>query len=99
MRCGCQLDLCSLEVPQNFQPRSIGPFKVLFKVGEIAYRLSLPPPMQPHPGFYVSLLQAHKPRPAELMQPQSWKPVNKAEFDEDPIYEVEHILDYQDSGK
>ena len=82
----------------KFQPRFIGPFKLVSKVGKVAHRLNLPPSMQQHPVFHVSLLQAHKPRTAEMMQPQGWKPVQEAEYDEEPICEVERILNSRGHG-
>ena len=38
-------------------PRFIGPFEVLQRVGEVAYRLALPPPLEHvHDVFHVILL-------------------------------------------
>ena len=77
----------------KFQPRFIGPFPVVARIGDVAYRLQLPDSMQQHPVFHVSLLQRDKPRPAEMLQPEGWQPVQVAEPGEDDSYEVEHILD------
>ena len=76
----------------KFQPRFIGAFKILSEVGQVAYRLGLPFAMQQHPVFHVSLLQGHKPGPAEMLQPQGWEPVQEAESDEEPSFEVDRIL-------
>ena len=77
----------------KFQPRFIGPFPVVARIGDVAYRLQLPDSMQQHPVFHVSLLQRDKPRPAEMLHPEGWQPVEVAEPGEDDSYEVEHILD------
>ena len=55
--------------------------------------------MQQHPVFHVSILQGHKPRPEEMLQPQGWEPVKLAESDADPVFEGEHILDSRGASK
>lgn len=77
----------------KFQPRFIGPFPIVARIGEVAYRLELPASMQQHPVFHVSLLQRDKPRPPDMLQAEGWEPVQSAEVGEDAVYEVEHILD------
>ena len=65
----------------KFQPRFIGPFTVLSKVTKAVYRANSPPSVQGHPVFHMPLLQAHKPRPAEMMQQHGWKPISQADSD------------------
>ena len=40
-------------------PRFIGPFTVVEEVGDLNYRLTLPPYMKTHPVFYVSRLKRY----------------------------------------
>lgn len=82
----------------KFQQRFIGPFKVLARVGKVAYRLALPPSMLQHPVFHVSLLQQHIARPSHMRQVEGWDPVVAAAEGEDATYEVEHILDVRGEG-
>ena len=70
-------------------PRFVGPFKVLERIGEVAYKLELPPTMQIHNVFHVSLLKQYHsdgrtppPPPAEVI-------------DDEPEWEVKRILDHR----
>ena len=82
----------------KFQPRFIGPFPVIARIGKAAYRLRLPPSMTQHPVFHVSLLQKDKPRPQDMGEAEGWDPLVEQGNGEDPVYEVEHILDSRGKG-
>ncbi|KAL8443892.1 hypothetical protein Emag_005758 [Eimeria magna] len=83
---------------RKVQPQVVGPFEVLKRVGKVAYLLDLPPSMQVHSVFHVSLLRRNKPRPPYALQPPGWRPVAPAAEDADPVFEVEHLLDSRGSG-
>ena len=74
-------------------PRFIGPFEILQRVGEVAYRLALPPPLERvHDVFHVSILRRYKPDPGHIMR---WQEVDIQEvgaYEEWPI----RILDARD---
>ena len=67
-------------------PRFIGPFEVLERVGEVAYRLALPPSLSVvHEVFHVSMLRKYTPDPAHVVD---WgELVNDADrtFEEGPV--------------
>ena len=48
--------------------RFISPFKILERVGTVAYRLALPPSMSGvHEVFHVSMLRRYTPDPAHVV--------------------------------
>jgi len=52
------------EGTDKLYPRFIGPFKVVQRIGAVAYKVSLPPSMSRlHPVFHVHLLRKYKPPP------------------------------------
>ena len=63
-------------------PRCIGPFEIRSRVGEVAYRLVLPPELSRiHPVFHVSMLRKYIRDPSHILQPQI------VELSEDLTYE------------
>nr|GEW70689.1 putative nucleotidyltransferase, ribonuclease H [Tanacetum cinerariifolium] len=49
-------------------PRFIGPFEILDRVGEVSYRLALPPQLKHvHDVFHVSLLRGYKYHPLHVI--------------------------------
>ena len=62
--------------------RYIGPFEIRSRVGEVAYRLVLPPELSRiHPVFHVSMLRKYVADPSHVLQPQA------VELSEDLTYE------------
>ncbi|XP_059650102.1 uncharacterized protein LOC132295845 [Cornus florida] len=76
----------------KLSPRFIGPFEILDRVGEVAYRLALPPQLdRVHNVFHVSMLRKYEPDPSHIL---SWVDID---IDEDVSYEEGpyQILDTQ----
>jgi hypothetical protein len=81
------------ERSRKLMPRWVGPFKVLQKVGNLAYRLEMNPGWRIHPVFHVSLLEPY--RSDGRVQP----PPIPIKLEGHLEYEVECILDHRFSDK
>ena len=40
-------------------PRYCGPFEILYRIGQVAYQLALPPNLKFHNVFHISMLQKY----------------------------------------
>ena len=55
----------------KLSPRFIGPYKVIERIGLVAYRLALPPELsQVHDVFHISILRRYRSDPSHILKPQ-----------------------------
>nr|GEW53702.1 DNA/RNA polymerases superfamily protein [Tanacetum cinerariifolium] len=74
----------------KLSPRFIGPFEILDRVGEVSYRLALPPQLSHvHNVFHVSLLRGYKYHPLHVIS----YPLDQIHADLSYVEEPEAILD------
>ncbi|KAM6553985.1 hypothetical protein CsatB_014747 [Cannabis sativa] len=53
----------------KLSPRFIGPLEILDKVGQVAYRLALPPTLaETHNFFHISILSKYVPDPTHVLK-------------------------------
>jgi hypothetical protein len=67
-----------------------GPFHIVKEVGKYAYQLELPPTMDTHPMFHVSLLEPVRNDPLPGQGMPAPEPII---VEGEPEYEVEEVLD------
>ncbi|XP_070020248.1 uncharacterized protein [Nicotiana sylvestris] len=76
----------------KLSPRFIGPFEILDRVGEVAYRLALPPSLSAvHQVFHVSMLRKYYGDPYHVLDFSTVQLDKDLSSEEEPIF----ILDWQ----
>ena len=76
----------------KLQPRYIGPFEILARVGKVAYRLALPPSLQSvHNVFHISMLRKYHPSPEHMLDYSGIELNDDVTYEERPM----RILDWQ----
>ncbi|CAN6712778.1 unnamed protein product [Malus baccata var. baccata] len=77
----------------KLSPRYIGPYVITEKIGEVAYRLELPPELSKvHNVFHVSMLRHYISDPSHVIPPQPLEINPDLTYDEEPVT----ILDWKD---
>ncbi|GJT67556.1 putative reverse transcriptase domain-containing protein, partial [Tanacetum coccineum] len=88
----CRVVRC-FGIKGKLNPRFIGPFEILDKVGKVSYRLALPPQLSHvHNVFHVSLLRGYNYHPLHVVS----YPLDQIREDLSFVEEPEDILDRQE---
>jgi len=75
----------------KLSPRYIGSFDILERIGEVAYRLALPPQLSGiHDVFHVSMLRKYEPDPSHVLEWSSLELDADVTFEERPIQILDH---------
>nr|XP_027071915.1 uncharacterized protein LOC113696733 [Coffea arabica] len=71
---------------KKLQPRFVGPYTILQRVGKVAYRLELPLSLSRiHDVFHVSMLKKYYPNPTHIVQPEEIEIDEAHTYDERPV--------------
>ena len=74
-------------------PRYIGPFEILDRVGNVSYRLSLPPNFgHVHPVFHISMLRKYVPHSSHILQTQEIEVDKDLSYEEVPVAIVDRQI-------
>ncbi|GAV90796.1 Chromo domain-containing protein [Cephalotus follicularis] len=77
----------------KLSPRYIGPYEIFERVGEVAYRLALPPSLSHvHNVFHVSLLRKYMAKPSQVLRVEPIQVPEDLSYNEQPM----EILDYKE---
>lgn len=78
------------QASQKLGPRQLGPFTIIERVGDLDYKLDIPPALKIHPVFHVNRLSPWKGNKVNGEVPPPPEPV---EVEGEEEYEVKEILD------
>ncbi|XP_027158351.1 uncharacterized protein LOC113759970 [Coffea eugenioides] len=71
---------------KKLQPKFVGSYKILQRVGNVAYKLELPPnSSRIHNVFHVSMLKKYHPDPSHVLQPENVEIDEALTYEEKPI--------------
>ncbi|XP_071921774.1 uncharacterized protein [Coffea arabica] len=71
---------------KKLQPRFVGPFTILQRVGKVAYQLELPPSLSRiHDIFHVSMLKKYYPDPTHVVQLEEIEVDEALTYEERPV--------------
>ncbi|XP_048227271.1 junction-mediating and -regulatory protein-like [Ricinus communis] len=71
-------------------PRYVGPFEIVDRIGEVAYKLDLPPNFSHvHPVFHISMLRKYISDPSHVLQPQYVEVSEDLTYEEQPVMIVD----------
>ena len=80
----------------KLNPRYIGPYEIVSKVGPVVYRLKLPPELSRiHDTFHVLMLRKYIPDPSHMLREQPMQLKENMTYEETPVQIVdrkEHVL-------
>ena len=70
----------------KLSPRYVGPFEILDRVGDVAYRLALPLSLSNvHNVFHVSMLRRYIPNPSHVLSYEPLELSQDVSYDEQPV--------------
>ncbi|CDJ33164.1 uncharacterized protein EMH_0014970 [Eimeria mitis] len=93
--------LAGLNQSRKLEPRFRRPFSILERIGQVAYRIALPPTYSCHNVFHVSQLVPDRPRDPMMQSKEAavgWPPVQGPDGAPTDTYEVDYILNQRGSG-
>ena len=71
-------------------PRYIGPYRIVERIGEVAYRLELSSDLERiHDVFHVSMLRKYIPDPPHVLTEQPVEIQENLKYEEDPVQILE----------
>ena len=74
----------------KLRPRYIGLYEIIARVGQVAYRLDLPPELSKvHNVFHVSMLRKYIPDPSHVLRDQAVELKDNFTYKEQPIQIVD----------
>jgi hypothetical protein len=81
---------------RKLAPKYTGPFTIIHRISDLAYKLELPDHMKIHPVFHISQLKPYQPNDPAQFPGRPEPPPSTLVSDAEPTYSIDRVIDQRE---